>query len=172
MSDSNESGDIRIVQLAPMRVATVHAEGVSPEMLAMARLLEWARPHGLLEDPDGFPVFGFNDPDPDPARETYGYRFWIRVPDDLDVEGRAVEAQCDGGLYAVSTCDPGEDPCVTIPAAWKDLHAWVQGSDYAWATHRWLERHRFPRGFEGTPTLDLYCPVRSGDASVEDSGSP
>ena len=70
MSDSNESGDIRILQLAPMRVATVHAEGVSPEMLAMARLLEWARPHGLLEDPDGFPVFGFNDPDPDPSRQA------------------------------------------------------------------------------------------------------
>ena len=43
--------NVRIEELRPMRVASFLGFGPEPETLAWKRLLEWARPRGLLDDP-------------------------------------------------------------------------------------------------------------------------
>ena len=55
--------EVRIITLEPMRVASVHAFGASPEEKAFSKLIAWARPRGLTEDPKTHRVFGFNNPD-------------------------------------------------------------------------------------------------------------
>jgi hypothetical protein len=44
-----EEFGVRIVRLAPMRVASAYGFGASPEELAWGTLLEWARASGLLD---------------------------------------------------------------------------------------------------------------------------
>ena len=63
--------DVRIVKLEPMRVASAHALGESPEHDAIEKLIAWAKPKGLLEDPEKHRVFGFNNPDPSPGSRTW-----------------------------------------------------------------------------------------------------
>ena len=71
--------DVRIVELEAMRVAGVHGFGPSPEMAAWEKLLAWARPLGLLDDPGSYRIFGFNNPNPTEDKKEYGYELWIRV---------------------------------------------------------------------------------------------
>ena len=51
---------VRIVRLEPMRVASFHGFGSSPEHLAIQKLADWAGPRGYLEDRKQHRIFGFN----------------------------------------------------------------------------------------------------------------
>ena len=64
--------DVRIVTLEPMRVASAHAYSASPEGEAWDKLIAWARPKGLLDDPQVHRIYGFNSPDPSPGSPNYG----------------------------------------------------------------------------------------------------
>ena len=59
--------DVRIVELEPMRVASFHAFGESPELKASKKLVDWAKPKGLLDAKGTHRIFGFNNPDPSPG---------------------------------------------------------------------------------------------------------
>jgi DNA gyrase inhibitor GyrI len=71
--------EFQIVSLPPITVVSAHAVGVSPESKAMDLLFAWAEPQGLLEDTDLHPIYGFNNPNPEPGRQEYGYEFWMVV---------------------------------------------------------------------------------------------
>ncbi len=53
---------VRIVKLEPLRVASFHGFGPSPEHLAAEKLAAWAGPRGYLADPARHRIFGFNRP--------------------------------------------------------------------------------------------------------------
>ena len=150
--------DVRIQRLPAMRVAWVLAVGHSPEQEAWRLLSRWARPAGLLEDPDSHPVFGFNNPGPSPGMQDYGYEMWVAVdalvqpPEGLGVKEFA------GGLYAVTSCRLA--PASGVPERWKALLRWVHTSPYTWrrTTHE-LERVRNPLAPGDEVVLDLYLPV-------------
>jgi DNA gyrase inhibitor GyrI len=148
--------EVQIVKLGPMRVASVHAYSASPEHDALEKLVAWARPRGMLQDPETHPVFGFNNPDPSPGSPNYGYKFWIVVGPDVEPEREMEIKEFPGGLYAVARCEVQGDPEV-IPDAWRQLGAWVEDSQYTWAAHQWLEKHTLSD--REVLALDLYFPI-------------
>jgi AraC family transcriptional regulator len=150
--------DVRITKLEPMRVASAHAYGGSPEQDAIEKLIAWAKPKGLLRDLEKQRVFGFNNPDPSPGSPNYGYEFWIEVGSDAEPEGEIEIKEFPGGLYAVTRCEV-KNPWDDIPGTWKRLVAWRENSKYRGANHQWLERHIGPLGSLGEFVLDLYLPI-------------
>jgi len=150
--------EVRIVELEPMRVASVHAYSASPEHDAWNKLIAWAKPQGLLDDPETHRIFGFDNPSPSPGSPNYGYEFWIAVGPDVEAEGEATIKEFSGGLYAVTRCQGVEE----IGKTWKKLVAWLQDSKYKKAHHQWLEEHIGPAEPAPGPEellLDLYAPI-------------
>ena len=150
--------NVRIVELPPMRVASVLGFGAQPESLAWDKLMTWAEPRGLLKSQPAPRIFGFNNPSPTPGNPNYGYEFWITVSPEVTSDDSATVRDFPGGLYAVTRCQ-GVD---TISSTWQQLVAWLETSPYKSARHQWLEEH-----ITSTPdlnpealVLDLYMPVK------------
>ncbi len=151
---------VRVVRLEPMRVACARAVSASPERDAWEKLLTWAEPRGLLQDPARYPVFGFNNPNPSPGREEYGYEFWIGVKPGAEAEGGVEVRDFPGGLYAVTTCRLVGDPAGSVPAVWRSLWDWAQSHErYRWRNTHELEQCRNPQADEKDLELDLYLPI-------------
>ncbi len=150
--------DVRIVTLAPMRIASFHAFGPSPEPEALKKLVDWAKPRGLLADRERHRVFGFNDPSPSPGSPNYGYQAWITVGSEIASDAEATVREFPGGLYAVASCRGVS----RIHPTWHELGTWCEKSKYRGASHQWLEEHRSPLD-PPTPQeeddFDLYCPI-------------
>ena len=150
--------EVRIVELEPMRVASVHAYSASPEHDAWNKLIAWAKPQGLLDDPETHRIFGFDNPSPSPGSPNYGYEFWIAVGPEVEPEGEVKIKDFSGGLYAVARCKGVEN----IGPTWKRLVVWGEESKYRHARHQWLEEHigsaDAPQDEEGL-VLDLYMPI-------------
>jgi AraC family transcriptional regulator len=135
---------VEIIRLSPMRVAAFHGFGAEPEFQAVAKLIAWARPRGLLDGGSAHRVFGFNNPSPTAASPHYGYEFWIELSA-AEAESLAAEAggshvelkSFDGGVYAVTRCHGAE----AIPDAWRDLVTWCEDSPYAFGQTQCLEQH-------------------------------
>ncbi len=79
--------DVRIVRLEPMRVASFHGFGTSPEHEAARKLIAWAKPGSLLDAPNKHRIFGFDNPCPSPGSPNYGYEFWITIEPYVKPEG-------------------------------------------------------------------------------------
>ena len=151
--------DVRISTLEPMRVASFHAFGLSPELDAAAKLVAWAKPKGYLDDPEKHRIFGFNNPNPSVGSPNYGYEFWIQIDPEEKVEEDVSVKEFEGGLYAITRCHSIE----TITATWMKLAEWVENnSKYQYGTQEMLEEHVGPFPFEVSEdfTLDLYCSIR------------
>lgn len=151
--------EVRIANLEPMRVASAHAYSACPESDAHKKLVAWAKPKGLLDDPEKHRIFGFNNPDPSPGSPNYGYEFWIAVGPGVEPEGEIKVKEFPGGLYAVTRCEVQGDAYDVIPATWQQLVAWREGSKYKSAAHQWLEEHLGPFEASEEFTLDLYLPI-------------
>lgn len=157
--------DIRIVRLEPMRVASIYEFGKEPEVLAYEKLISWAEPRGLLNDPDKHRIFCFNNPHPSAGSPNYGYEFWITIGCDVEAEADVRILDFGGGLYAVTRIVVQGKPWEEIPAGWKHLDAWIADSDHKPGSHQWLEEHvRTRDALEGEwtlheCTLDLYYPI-------------
>lgn len=147
--------DVRIVALAPMRVASVLGFGSSPELAGWQKLKDWAEPRGLLAGPNRPRIFGFNNPSPTPASPNYGYEFWIEVGPDVESDDQVQVRQFGGGLYAVTRCQGVE----AIGETWKRLVAWLAASPYRQAHHQWLEEHISVDVAPDELILDLYAPI-------------
>ena len=151
--------DVRMVRLEPMRVAKVRVVGESPERAALGKLRSWAEPRGLMADPERHPIYGFNNPSPEPGAKEYGYEFWIKVDADTASEGDIAVQDFDGGLYAVTTCKLLDDPHGNVMEVWQQLLSWVRESPYQWRHTHELEGLRDPHAAEQDVVLDLYLPV-------------
>jgi len=157
--------EVKIVNLEPMRVASVCATSTTPEHDAWEKMRSWAEPRGLLEDIDKHPVFGFNNPDPSSGREEYGYEFWIRVGPETQPTGEVEIKKFQGGLYAVTTCKLKEEiesdffKKEGYLESWKNIVDWVKSSKYKIGKHQCLEKAHEPGASEEELILDLYCPI-------------
>lgn len=147
--------EIQIVKLAPARVASAWGFGSTPEETASAKLFGWAAAQGLLGDGERRRIFGFNNPSPSAGSPNYGYEFWITVDASVEPQGDIRTLDFPGGLYAVMPFDMGAgDPYETIPAAWRQLDAWVAERAHRPGQHQWLEEH----STEGK-LIALYYPI-------------
>ena len=151
--------EVKIIKLAPMKVVSFHAMGKKigePEEQAMEKLKEWAQ--DLLKNPEKYPVYGFNNPDPSPDKEEYGYEFWMKVDPSMDLKGMNIK-EFKGGLFAVTTTRLlVEDDMIP---AWKRLVEWVKKSDeYDFEKGYCLEKHLNPLASFENIILDLYTPIK------------
>lgn len=153
--------DVRIVRLDPMRVASFHGFGTSPEREAARKLIAWAKPMGLLDGPDKHRIFGFDNPSPSPGSPNYGYEFWITIEPCVKTEGVTQIKELPRGLYAVCRCEVDGSPGDIIPATWKHLLAWREASRYDCGSPHCLEEHISPWPFSVSDSfvLDLYLPI-------------
>ena len=153
--------EFQIVDLAPMSVVAAHAVGVSPEARAWERLYAWAEPLGLLQDMDRHPVYGFNNPNPEPGQQEYGYEFWLVVDEDVTDAGELELKRFPGGIFAVTRCKLIGDSAGSIPEIWRRLYEQVQASGgYCWRRDQELEKIVNPGAPQDEILLDLYLPVR------------
>ena len=147
---------VRIVELKPMRMASVHAYSATPEHDAWDKLIAWAGSQALLEDRSSYRIFGFNNPSPSPGSPNYGYEFWITVGPEVEAKDVAKIVTFSGGRYAVTRC-------AGIPqlvGTWPRLVTWVEENGYQHGNHQWLEENLSPIGTPDMELLmDLYMPI-------------
>ncbi len=167
-----DDSDIRIIELPPMKVASVRVISKSPENDAWAKMREWAEPLGFFDDLEQHPVFGFNNPNPSPGKKEYGYEFWIRVEPDFEADASMNKQgislkNFEGGLYAVTTCRLLEEMQSDhfkkhnqLPS-WKRLMDWLTSSkDYKKDKRLGLERQHDPHASIEDLRLDIHMPIR------------
>ncbi len=146
--------EVRIVQLEPMRVASAHGFGESPEDQAGKKILAFMESKGL--EFEGVRWFGFNNPNPSPGSPNYGYDIWITVGPEVEGEGDVEVRTFEGGLYAVTRFKGLSN----IGNVWGQLVHWREDSPYKKAHHQWLENLLTP---PDTPleefVFDLYLPI-------------
>ncbi len=159
---------VQVIELEPMRVASVRAFSATPEIDAWEKMRVWAEPQGLLTDLDNHPIFGFNNPNPSPGQKEYGYEYWMRMGTLFKGEGEIIAKDADGGLFAVTSCKLGEELESEFTKKsgflepWKKLLEWVVLSEkYEIDESRQsLEKYRNPGAPVSEVVLDLYQPIR------------
>ena len=154
------SHDIQIVKLEPMRAASVYAFGLSPEGEAWNKLVEWAKPKGLLNSVNEHPIFGFNNPSPLSLNSRYGYELWIKVSSEIEPYGEVRIIEFRGGPYAVTRCEALGQPYKNIPAAWQYLVDWCKINNHHLGYHQYMEKFISAGDNPDNLILDLYCPIQ------------
>ena len=148
---------VRIIRLEPMRVASFYGFSKTPEIEAHQKCKGWLKEMGLLDQPDMYRSFGFNNPDPTPGSPNYGYELWIPIDPNVEVGENIEIKEVPGGLYGVTGCDNIE----TIGQDWKRLMAWRETSHYKFGSHQCLEEllTKSPQVKEEDYRFDLYIPI-------------
>jgi len=113
--------NVRILYLPPCTVAASHYFGENPEENAGKPIEEFVRSIELHKIKLDLRMFGFNNPSPT-GNETYGYEFWVTIPDDLDVPPPLQKKYYKGGLYAAHCIKMGDFH------EWQLLGQWVMNN--------------------------------------------
>lgn len=159
--------NVRILYLPPCTVAASHYFGENPEDHAQRLISTFIRENKLWTVKPDFRLFGFNNPSPQ-ANETYGYEYWVTIPEDLDVPAPLVKKQFAGGLYAAHCIKMGDFQ------EWQLLFDWVNQStayDYEprepFGMGGCFEEHLNPYTYYTSPDsptqfaqLDLLTPIK------------
>lgn len=175
MDDLNKANDtlstlknVRILYLPPCTVAASHYFGENPEEHAGARLDQFAKGIELHKIKPDVRIFGFNNPSP-VGNETYGYEFWVTIPDDLEVPAGLQKKQFGGGLYAAHCIKMGDFH------EWQLLAKWIENNnEYAYdarepygmhgSLEEHLNAHSYYAGEEKAASfiqLDLLIPIKA-----------
>jgi len=153
--------EIKVLKaLGPMRVAFYRHISTTPELDAFAIMREWAVKSGLDKVQAKTRYFGFNNPNPAPGTEEYGYEVWVTINEDFVVKDERIGTKTlPGGKYAVMTVNASNGSA--IENAWHRLNAWLKTSPYMLGSHQWLEEHLdFGNNKGHDMKLDLYMPLK------------
>jgi len=151
--------DVRIQRLPPMSVVAAQVISPHPEDDAWRKLAAWAVPAGLLEEIAAHPIFGFNNPPPEPDQPGYGYEFWIEVDSSTPKPPGLERKEFNGGRYAVTTCRLHDDPHGSMPEVWQQLLEWSEEHGHHWRHTHELERLVNPGVPQEDIELELYLPI-------------
>jgi DNA gyrase inhibitor GyrI len=149
--------DVRIEELASMKVAVFRGYSETPEMEAHNLAVAFGKAKGLIKD-NYLRTFGFNKPCPwETQGDEYGYEVWVVADASMDIPEFVMSKEFPGAKCAVSSIEQLSD----IGDAWKHLYEWVKDSkEYEHAHMDGLEEVLSPLG---TPEQDLafnlYLPV-------------
>lgn len=158
--------EVRIVRLEPMRVVSFHTISKSPEVDAWEIMSKWAKPKGLLDDPENHPLFGFNNPNPSKGKKEYGYEYWIKVNPLFETEDDIEVIDYKGGLFAVTKCDLRAELKSEFfknegyLESWRKLCNWIKSSKYDFGNSPCFEHHLDPRINPDQWIFDLYYPIK------------
>jgi DNA-binding transcriptional MerR regulator len=113
--------NVRILYLPAATVAASHYIGENPEDAAGKLMDEFVKKVNLLDLKPDLRMYGFNNPSPQ-GNETYGYEFWVTIPDDMEVPAPLQKKHFEGGLYAAHCIKMGDFH------EWQLLGKWVENS--------------------------------------------
>ncbi len=156
-----EEIQVRYVELPDMTVASVLGFGEEPENQASMMMSEFGRKHGLKPGSPEHPMYGFNNPNPSPGSENYGYELWCRVDVNTTADAPVKIKRIPGARYAVTRFTGLSN----IGGVWRQLAAWVDdhhGTIPPCTIQCWLESLQTPD--EPDPekwVMDLYLMVGS-----------
>lgn len=129
------SPDIRILQLRPLRVASIIGSGAKPETDGWHALITWARAHDYLNVAPKPRFFGY-----DVNKATGEHLYCVMMTVGLHVQSDKIVkvTEIPGGLYAVARVQGTKN----IPDAWIALEEWVKHShSFRISSHQCLEEH-------------------------------
>ncbi|TFH11635.1 MAG: AraC family transcriptional regulator [Candidatus Atribacteria bacterium] len=151
---------VELATLPAMRVASALGFGAEPEGIAWDMIASFAQEAGIdLVDKDNV-TFGFNNPDPSPGSENYGYEIWLPVAASVVGVDPVQIKDFAGGTYATTRFTGLSN----IGRVWKELVAWVEDSPHSFGPDfcHCLEKLHNP--LETDPekyVFDLYLSVRT-----------
>ncbi len=128
--------NVCIINLPPCTVAASQYFGENPEDNAGKPLEEFIRRIELQKIKPDLRMFGFNNPSP-VGNETYGYEFWVTIPDDLDIPAPLQKKHFEGGLYAAHCIKMG------------DFHEWQLLGQWVMSNGEYEYDAREPLGMNG-----------------------
>lgn len=130
--------DIKLVTMEEMRVISFHGYGKGPEEIAWQNLRTWITENGHEELVETQRFFGFNNPNPSPGSENYGYEQWMTLPAAYEKkEGETIKS-IPGGLYAVGGFRSSSPEA--FGPTWQVLNNWRVDSEYIYDEGRqWME---------------------------------
>ena len=149
--------EIQVVELEAMRVISFHGYGKSPEGIAWEKLREWVTTNGHEGMVESQRFFGFNNPNPSPGSENYGYEQWMTLPKDYEPQEDETVKFLAGGLYAIGGFR--ESTPESFGPAWQAINDWRVDSDYVYDESRqWLEELRTKESvLADMPLVDFDC---------------
>ena len=151
--------EVRYVTLPDMTVASALGFGKEPEHEASEMMSAFTAKLGFTPGSSDHPSYGFNNPNPSPGSENYGYELWCRVDPDTKAEPPVKIKQVPGARYAVTRFTG----LPNIGAVWKRFSAWFEdhhGNTPPCTIQCWLESLQTPN--EPDPekwVFDLYIAV-------------
>ena len=122
----NKALEVRKTDLPTMTVASVVGFGKEPEPEALRLMKEYASKIGVEIASPEHPMFGFNNPDPQPGIEEYGYELWMRVELGTMAEEPITIKEFPGTSYVVTRLIGVSN----IARVWNELGAWYD-EEYA-----------------------------------------
>lgn len=156
----NQDLPVRQVDLPAMTVASAHGFGKEPEYEAAVLLTAFAAKIGVKLGTEGHEGYGFNNPNPSPGSDNYGYELWMRVAPGTQAIPPIEIKEVPARSYVVTACHGLSN----IGETWKQLAAWYENSPYAQlppcGLPCWLESLQTPD--ESDPEkwiLDLYLAI-------------
>lgn len=135
--------EVRTVSLPTMTVASALGFGKEPELQAARMMGEFASAHGIEPGSKDHPSFGFNNPNPSPGSENYGYELWVRVNPGTKASGPVTIKEIPAASYAVTRFTGLSN----IGRVWKEFSAWYEdkyASLPACQVQCWLESLQNP----------------------------
>ena len=156
-----EKLEVRFVELPEMTVASALGFGKEPENQATEMIAEFASAREIKPGSDGHPLFGFNNPNPSPGSENYGYELWLRVEPGTTPDAPVKIKQIPAASYAVTQFTGLSN----IGKVWKRFAAWYEDT-YAnvppCKVQCWLESLQNPEETDPEKWIfDLYLILKS-----------
>ena len=117
-----ETLEVRFVDLPAMTVASALGFGKEPEYKAAQMMSAFTAPRGIEAGSEDHPSFGFNNPNPSPGSENYGYELWVRVDPGTEAAEPIVIKEIPAASYAVTRFTGLSN----IGRVWKEFSAWYE----------------------------------------------
>jgi len=114
--------EVRTVELPTMTVASALGFGKEPEMEAARMMNAFTQGLGFAPGSEGHPSFGFNNPNPSPGSENYGYELWVKVDPGTEAVDPVTIKEVPGARYEVTRFTGLSN----IGRVWKEFAAWYE----------------------------------------------
>lgn len=135
--------NVRVIYIPEATVAASRYIGENPEDKANEKLKEFIEKSNLVKEKPDFRVYGFNNPCPRREGETYGYEFWVTIPENMIVPEEMEKKHFEGGLYFAHCIKMG------------DFHEWREFYNYAMNNEEYEIERREPLGMDGAMEEEL-----------------
>lgn len=125
--ENKTNGEIKIVELPDMVVASCFSTGRSPEAEVISYMESWAGRNRV--DYKKMRKFGFDIPVSENQRRLglRSFEYWVTVPENTASSGGIKIKYIKKAIYAVFRIhNPYNDPAAAIQAGWRMLHEWAE----------------------------------------------